>query len=167
MRRFFLAPVRLRNTGTSVAWARIDSGKARWVSAICRSARSSQSIMHQPIQLIHWCALWIAPGMDGAKRRDRSMPRFRTWGGREVIRRGLGQITSSQHSPSRLQYQNAWSATPGAYLVWIPGHWRWKHSRYIWVPGHYRRPPFPTARWIPGPLGSASSRLVLDRRPLE
>jgi WXXGXW repeat (2 copies) len=39
---------------------------------------------------------------------------------------------------------------PGHIYVWIPGHWRWKHSQYIWVPGHYQRPPVPTARWIPG-----------------
>jgi hypothetical protein len=39
---------------------------------------------------------------------------------------------------------------PGRIYVWIPGHWRWKHSQYAWVPGHYQRPPFPTARWIPG-----------------
>jgi hypothetical protein len=28
---------------------------------------------------------------------------------------------------------------PAAYLVWIPGHWRWNGVRYVWRRGHYAR----------------------------
>jgi len=34
--------------------------------------------------------------------------------------------------------------------VWIPGHWKRAHNRWVWVDGRYARRPHPHARWIPG-----------------
>ncbi|MGH7729083.1 MAG: YXWGXW repeat-containing protein [Vulcanimicrobiaceae bacterium] len=39
---------------------------------------------------------------------------------------------------------------PAAYLVWVPGWYRWDEGRYEWHPGYYARPPFPGAFWVPG-----------------
>src|SRR5215472_16988803 len=33
-------------------------------------------------------------------------------------------------------------------LVWTPGYYRWRGSRYHWVPGMWVVPPHPGAIWI-------------------
>ena len=42
---------------------------------------------------------------------------------------------------------------PGPGLVWVGGHWSWRHHHprgWEWIPGHYRYPPHPGVVWIAG-----------------
>lgn len=40
-------------------------------------------------------------------------------------------------------------APPFKAAVWIPGHWQWKHGRYVWVPGRWIKARRGYA-WVPG-----------------
>ncbi len=31
-------------------------------------------------------------------------------------------------------------APPYRGAVWVPGHWAWRHGRYVWVKGHWVKP---------------------------
>jgi hypothetical protein len=37
---------------------------------------------------------------------------------------------------------------PGPKAVWVDGHWKWSHGRYVWVPGHLVKKPH--GKWAPG-----------------
>lgn len=37
---------------------------------------------------------------------------------------------------------------PGPKAVWVEGHWKWSHGRYLWVPGHWVKKP--RGKWVSG-----------------
>ncbi|MCK4385307.1 MAG: YXWGXW repeat-containing protein [candidate division Zixibacteria bacterium] len=37
---------------------------------------------------------------------------------------------------------------PGPKAVWIEGHWKRSHGRYVWVPGHWVKKPH--GKWVSG-----------------
>lgn len=37
---------------------------------------------------------------------------------------------------------------PGPHAVWIDGHWKWSHGRYVWVPGYWVKKSH--GQWVPG-----------------
>lgn len=50
---------------------------------------------------------------------------------------GIDASVFVQVAPPAPRYEMV--PAPRPHRAWVPGHWEWRHHRYLWVPGHFVR----------------------------
>lgn len=67
-----------------------------------------------------------------------------------IILLTLGACTTTAHMSPPAARVEVRPAPPSPGFVWIQGHWKLRHGKWVWVSGYWVKRPGPKAVWVQG-----------------